>query len=422
MVKRMVADHQEFVYLSHGVGFASVGDVGLVSRIKESQVLEDGRALLVTTFTEQVCIMAHWVEPGTGGLAYCLCVPSQVPSYTDLPRPLQIRALTRFGAVHSFCRSSRDHRYTVHTQRGFLNVHLNSDDPFDTTNIISQLQDGDQVVVDNDQIGPPPFFWARLVEPVAGYVVSSTGNFEWLEPLNPPLMDFKVSLSFHSLSTIIEGTQEQIAQAKALLLEGTKIAEMDLRIQTVLKSDRRMSLSDYCRSLNTIVEEDEMSDFVCQLSVVEAFAMPLSGAQVSGIPERGEVDARIARSLVLKWMDEFRNVQTAGPYYHRVWDRLTQAPDGDIRGYPHFARVTIGESSFFCHRDLCFLDFNEARNALRRTSIVKNWDQLRLVFIGMADPESFFTMLPLELIQNIASMVAPFAFLSPNAPAKTYSE
>ena len=120
-------------------------------------------------------------------------------------------------------------------------------------------------------------------------------------------------------------------------------------------------------------------------------------------------------------MEEFRDMNTAGPYYQRVWDRLCQAPDGDIRGFPHFARIAVGESSLFCHRDLVFLEYEHAKNALKNACIKKNWTQLRLVYIGMSDPESLFAQLPLELIHNIATRVAPYAFPS-SKPAPLYNE
>jgi hypothetical protein len=40
-------------------------------------------------------------------------------------------------------------------------VHLRNDDPFETSNIIGQLQDGDVVTV-SGELGPAPFFWAKL--------------------------------------------------------------------------------------------------------------------------------------------------------------------------------------------------------------------------------------------------------------------
>ena len=142
------------------------------------------------------------------------------------------------------------------------------------------------------------------MEPLQGYVVSSTGNFEWLEPQQPPLRDYRISLSFHSLSAVVIGSEEEIQTAKERIIEGTKIPEKDLRLQTVRKVASRFSLADYCDALYTIIDStDEMADFVCGQPVVEAFSMPLQGeARIVSIPKVGEVNARIARSLGECWL------------------------------------------------------------------------------------------------------------------------
>jgi len=423
MAKNMVADHMEFVYLSVGVPYASVGDIGLIAHCKEARVLDDGRALIVATFTKQVAIVAPWVQPGSNGLAYCLCTTSKLPQYAGMARPLQIRALTRFGAMHTFCRSSRNRRYIVHTQRGFLNVHSSNEDPFDTTNIIGQLQDGDRVLVDEDNIGPAPFFWARLLEPLQGYAVSSTGNFEWLEPEEPMMQEYRITLSFHSLSAVIVGSRQQIDEAKLKIAQGVNLPIRQLRIQEVEQVPVKMSFADYTRRLQSLwpCDSEAFRREVCGLPIVEAFGLPLCQALIADVSKSTEVNARVARSLVLKWMDEFRDVKAAGPYYQRVWDRVTQAPDGDLGGHPHFAKIAIGESHLVCHRDLCFLEYGVAQRALKNATIRKYWDKLRLIYIGLQSEESYFAMLPMEVIQEIAVMVAPFAFDFTTVPA-SYSE
>lgn len=64
------------------------------------------------------------------------------------------------------------------TQKGFLNVHQEPGDPFDTSNIVSMLTDGDIVVSTGPNRGP----WVR--HDGGGWSVATFGGFKWLEPLD----------------------------------------------------------------------------------------------------------------------------------------------------------------------------------------------------------------------------------------------
>jgi hypothetical protein len=400
------------VYLNTG-SFASVGDIGLLARIKDAKVLEDGRAMMILTLVEQVTISAQWVEPSSGGLAYCVCRPSKVKMLSSLARLKQIQGLNQFGQMHGFCRSSKDGCFIVHTQRGFLNVHSDNEDPFDSTNIIRQLEDGDVVKIDPEvPIGPPPFFWTRIIEPVAGHVVSSTGKFEWLEPRVPMMSDFRLSLSFNSMSVLIVGSQEEIDAASKRIADNIHKKVSELRIEGILQCNALISFTDHCRKLKMILPEIQMDRFVTGLNVVEVYGMSVAHdvkCFISSIPELGVVNKRVGRGMALKWMDEVQSsIGKAGPYYQRIWDQVLQSPDGDIGFHPHFAVVSIGESQVFVHRDLCFLDYEESRASLKRATIALHWDKLRLIYIGVNDEESLFSMLPLEIVQQLSNYVAPF--------------
>jgi len=68
-------------------------------------------------------------------------------------------------------------RYIARTQRGFLNVHNEPTDPFDTDNIVDTLSEG-QIVT---SIGPSQGLWIN--HDAGGWSVSKFGNFTWLEPI-----------------------------------------------------------------------------------------------------------------------------------------------------------------------------------------------------------------------------------------------
>lgn len=60
---------------------------------------------------------------------------------------------------------------------GFLNVHQEPGDPFDTSNIVTQLKDGDTVVSTGPNRGP----WVR--HDGGGWSIAIFGGFKCLEPL-----------------------------------------------------------------------------------------------------------------------------------------------------------------------------------------------------------------------------------------------
>lgn len=68
-------------------------------------------------------------------------------------------------------------RYICRTQRGFLNVHKEPGDPFNTDNIVAQLQEGDIVT----STGPPRGPW--IPHDSGGWSISIYSGFTWLEPL-----------------------------------------------------------------------------------------------------------------------------------------------------------------------------------------------------------------------------------------------
>lgn len=70
-------------------------------------------------------------------------------------------------------------RYVCRTQKGFLNVHKEPGDPFNTMNIVSQIQDGDIVISQ----GPPRGVGAWIPHDHGGWSVSMYNGFQFLEPL-----------------------------------------------------------------------------------------------------------------------------------------------------------------------------------------------------------------------------------------------
>ena len=74
-------------------------------------------------------------------------------------------------------------RYVCRTQIGFLNVHSDPDGgPFDTSNVVGQLLEGQVVTsvapTDGDRDGP----WIR--HDAGGWSISEYGGFTWLEALD----------------------------------------------------------------------------------------------------------------------------------------------------------------------------------------------------------------------------------------------
>jgi hypothetical protein len=68
-------------------------------------------------------------------------------------------------------------RYITRTQKGFLNVHYEATDPFDASNIVNQLKDGDIVT----STGPSRGLW--IPHDGGGWSISRFGGFTWLEPI-----------------------------------------------------------------------------------------------------------------------------------------------------------------------------------------------------------------------------------------------
>jgi hypothetical protein len=93
----------------------------------------------------------------------------QAPESNDLHRLLKDRQKALQQGIGK--------RYICRTQKGFLNVHQEPGDPFDTSNIVTQLTDGDIVVSTGPNRGP----WVR--HDGGGWSVAIFGGFKWLEPL-----------------------------------------------------------------------------------------------------------------------------------------------------------------------------------------------------------------------------------------------
>jgi len=69
-------------------------------------------------------------------------------------------------------------RYVCRTQRGFLNIHKEPGDPYNTHNIVGQLREGDIVT----SMGPNRGAWVR--HDGGGWSISVFGGFVWLEELH----------------------------------------------------------------------------------------------------------------------------------------------------------------------------------------------------------------------------------------------
>jgi len=68
-------------------------------------------------------------------------------------------------------------RYRCKTQQGFLNIHKEPGDPYDTNNIVGVLQEGQVVTSTAPQRGA----WVK--HDGGGWSISVYGGFIWLEPL-----------------------------------------------------------------------------------------------------------------------------------------------------------------------------------------------------------------------------------------------
>ncbi|CAK9098759.1 Canalicular multispecific organic anion transporter 1 [Durusdinium trenchii] len=68
-------------------------------------------------------------------------------------------------------------RYVVRTQRGFLNVHADPDDPYRSDNVVGRLWEG-EIVTGLEDRGD----WLRHDH--GGWSIRFHGGFEWLRPLD----------------------------------------------------------------------------------------------------------------------------------------------------------------------------------------------------------------------------------------------
>ncbi len=322
---------------------------------------------------------------------------------------------------------SRNGRYIVHTQRGFLNIHSSNDDPFDSTNILAQLQDSDVVILEEGTtLGLLPFCWARVAHPVPGWCVSFTGNFEWLEPEQPVFENFQIRMSLGSLCAVVVGTEPEIDAVAQKVCEATGFSRAELRLQGIVRPDASpVSVGDFAAAITSVVSPsgsfrthmDAPEAYFKGLRVVEAFSMPVTNAtaRIAGILSRSETNGRLARSLVLTWIENFDNEMTlARTPLRSVWQRLTEAPDGDERGHPYCVTVSFGEDTtrMFVHRELCFLEGAQARRAVKAASFEQNWPLLRLMYVAARkESTSPFSHLPNEILVAIGTFVAPHMYI-----------
>lgn len=68
-------------------------------------------------------------------------------------------------------------RYRCHTQKGFLNVHMEPGDPYNTANIVNQLKEGEIVTSTGPSRGP----WIKHDK--GGWSISIHYGHVWLEEL-----------------------------------------------------------------------------------------------------------------------------------------------------------------------------------------------------------------------------------------------
>ena len=69
-------------------------------------------------------------------------------------------------------------RYITRTQKGFLNVHYEPSDPYDTENVVHRLAEGDIVT----STGPQRGSW--IPHDAGGWSIAKFGGFTWLEPID----------------------------------------------------------------------------------------------------------------------------------------------------------------------------------------------------------------------------------------------
>ena len=398
----------EFVYLSINHHHPAAGDTGLIAKVTQHQVFPDGRAIIEATLVRACLIWSYWTEEGSGGLVYCHCtVPKCVPIF-NISRFELFEMFANFSKVRSFLRTSTNRKYVVHTQKGFLNVHSDPDDPFDTGNVVFQLQDGDVVTLDPSapNLGEPPFFWTKICEPVNGYVVSLTGTFEWLEPEEVKVHS-RVKLSFTSFCAIALGMKKELDNLRGVLAES--VTEGQLRLETVAV-EKSVSLSFICKELDFILEnEDLLSKYLVGLKIQEAFGLWLgSQAKICQLPEE-KARMRKGRVLAIEWQEQYKR-ETFDQMYRENWERMVESPDGDLQKHPHFVVIEAGESRLKAHQKMCYVKLEEAKKVLRRASIDLHYEALKLLFIAARDENTLFYTLPEEVSLKIAHFIAPHAF------------
>jgi hypothetical protein len=149
-------------------------------------------------------ILWHWVEPATKGLHECTFRRIPLLPSPHALEPLRDAMHTSAGAPPSTSsfprlllspeRTSLSHasrlamvvhavsRYTVRTQRGFLNVHSSPSSPDDTENIVGRLEEADQIVALEHRPG-----WVRHER---GWSVARVrlDNWLWLVPEHPQVL------------------------------------------------------------------------------------------------------------------------------------------------------------------------------------------------------------------------------------------
>jgi Lon protease-like protein len=128
------------------------GDIGFAATITQHRSIhtpgeELPRAEVQLRFDARVMVLFHWVEPESYGLHECT-----FRRLADEPPPHAVEAL------RDVLDSSLDARYVVTAQHGFLNVHSDPSDPYNTDNVIGRLSEGMRVTCLEERAG-----WVRHV-------------------------------------------------------------------------------------------------------------------------------------------------------------------------------------------------------------------------------------------------------------------
>lgn len=160
--------------------------------------------------------------------------------------------------------------------------------------------------------------------------------------------------------------------------------------------------------------EQQFDRYLVGLPVAKCFEMFVAdaGARIGQLVVA--TNARVARSLVLTWMENFeREMVHANESQKAIWTRLCESPDGNLNKqlFPYAVAVAFGSAKLIVHREFCFLDEQMALSVLRKASLVRHWPALRLLYIAMTDSNSLISHLPIEIISCVGKSISPHLFM-----------